>query len=317
MKKLIALGGILLSANMYAQVIENGTYNIVSKYSGDCVELESLNENAKIIQSICADKETQKFEFNHIENDYYTISSLSVGQNSNTNGAHIYKSTEEDQFKIKMKKKNNNFFRIIEKDGGKYLTVKPHTNEIVQYHGHGGSDQLWKIVSDISDIDIPDINNEITFNGIIYNEIVSPITGRVWLDRNLRASQVCTSSIDAACYGDYFNVNAIDDPSICPIGFRIPTFEEVSADTIADSIQNTNINNDGNIEIINTNTAFMNFLKLPAAGVRYDYGSMNYVGSIGFIWGNYPKGVVQYNSTGTLYDKNYQNNNFSVRCIKN
>jgi hypothetical protein len=32
----------------------------------------------------------------------------------------------------------------------------------------------------------------------------SPDTGKVWLDRNLGARQVCTSSTDAACYGDLY-----------------------------------------------------------------------------------------------------------------
>jgi hypothetical protein len=29
-------------------------------------------------------------------------------------------------------------------------------------------------------------------------------TGKVWLDRNLGARQVCTSSTDAACFGDLY-----------------------------------------------------------------------------------------------------------------
>jgi hypothetical protein len=43
---------------------------------------------------------------------------------------------------------------------------------------------------------------EATYNP--YDTIVSPITGRVWLDRNLGASQVCTSYNDELCYGDYY-----------------------------------------------------------------------------------------------------------------
>ncbi len=42
------------------------------------------------------------------------------------------------------------------------------------------------------------------FNGLIYNLVISPDTGRVWLDRNLGATQVCTSSTDSACYGDLY-----------------------------------------------------------------------------------------------------------------
>ena len=37
-----------------------------------------------------------------------------------------------------------------------------------------------------------------------YGTIVNPVTGKVWLDRNLGATQVATSSTDAASYGDLY-----------------------------------------------------------------------------------------------------------------
>ena len=49
------------------------------------------------------------------------------------------------------------------------------------------------------------------FNGVPYwrapiesNDIYSPKTGKIWMDRNLGASQVATSSTDAASYGDLY-----------------------------------------------------------------------------------------------------------------
>ena len=42
-----------------------------------------------------------------------------------------------------------------------------------------------------------------TFNGDTYN-LVTSTTGKVWLDRNLGAAQVATSSTDAASYGDLY-----------------------------------------------------------------------------------------------------------------
>ena len=44
----------------------------------------------------------------------------------------------------------------------------------------------------------------ISHNGTSYGTVTSPYTGRVWLDRNLGASKVCTSFSDTACYGDYY-----------------------------------------------------------------------------------------------------------------
>jgi hypothetical protein len=44
----------------------------------------------------------------------------------------------------------------------------------------------------------------ISFKGLTYKLIASPNTGRVWLDRNLSATQVATTIGDSAAYGDYF-----------------------------------------------------------------------------------------------------------------
>jgi len=44
----------------------------------------------------------------------------------------------------------------------------------------------------------------IMHNGTTYGFVTSPYTGKVWLDRNLGATRVCTSYDDTACYGDYY-----------------------------------------------------------------------------------------------------------------
>jgi hypothetical protein len=49
-----------------------------------------------------------------------------------------------------------------------------------------------------------EITNSVSHNGITYGTVISPYTGRVWLDRNLGALQVCTSFDDEDCYGDYY-----------------------------------------------------------------------------------------------------------------
>jgi uncharacterized protein (TIGR02145 family) len=47
-------------------------------------------------------------------------------------------------------------------------------------------------------------STQITFNGKIYKTVISPYTGKEWLDRNLGADQVCTAYDDSSCYGDYY-----------------------------------------------------------------------------------------------------------------
>ncbi len=53
--------------------------------------------------------------------------------------------------------------------------------------------------------DCPDGSSFITHNGTNYCPVTSTNgTGKVWLDRNLGATQVCTTFDDSACYGDYY-----------------------------------------------------------------------------------------------------------------
>ena len=51
----------------------------------------------------------------------------------------------------------------------------------------------------------------LTLDGLTYGVIASPSTGRLWLDRNLGATQVATSSTDTASYGDYYQFGRVTD----------------------------------------------------------------------------------------------------------
>ncbi len=44
----------------------------------------------------------------------------------------------------------------------------------------------------------------VTHNGTTYGFVTSPLTGKVWLDKNLGAARVCETFNDTACYGDYY-----------------------------------------------------------------------------------------------------------------
>jgi len=49
------------------------------------------------------------------------------------------------------------------------------------------------------------------FNNITYKTVQSPYTGKIWLDRNLGASNVCSSLNDENCYGDYYQWGRLSD----------------------------------------------------------------------------------------------------------
>jgi len=202
--------------------------------------------------------------------------------------------------------------------------------------------------------------NSVTHNGTTYKTVTSPYTGRVWLDRNLGALQVCTSFDDPLCYGDYYqwgrdydghqesnsstttiltptsntpgsifiintefpydwisadsngnlrsaHWSSVDGSSICPIGFRVPTIDELSAESAG---------------MANNNDAFNSFLKLPSAGYReYINGLMIGVGSLGTVSSSSATGIYMsylgYNSGNAGVNNNGERGSGrSVRCLK-
>ena len=190
----------------------------------------------------------------------------------------------------------------------------------------------------------------IEFKGLEYKEVVSPTTGRIWLDRNLGATQVAQSPDDKKSYGDYYQWgreadghekkdsnnfitvdrftddwtyedkdgskrsyfwSKIDGSGICPPGYRVPTIEELELEM-----------KEGNWD--NTDDCFNSFLKLPLAGDRsHSDASLDDQGSSGYVWSS----SVDDSSSWCLFfgsnlvdsDLNYRyysDNGRSVRCIK-
>ena len=65
------------------------------------------------------------------------------------------------------------------------------------------TDEEGAVSTDTVDVTVSEAGT-ITHNGTTYGTVTSPYTGKVWLDRNLGASRVCTAFNDTACYGDYY-----------------------------------------------------------------------------------------------------------------
>ena len=152
-------------------------------------------------------------------------------------------------------------------------------------------------------------------------DVTNPSTGKIWMDRNLGASQAATSSTDAAAYGDLYQWGRAADGHQCRNSATTTTLS--STDTPANgnfilapnppydwrSPQNTNlwqgvngVNNpcpsgyrlptetELNAERLswsssNSAGAFASPLKLPMAGYRNSSnGSLLYVGAGGDYW---------------------------------
>jgi uncharacterized protein (TIGR02145 family) len=74
-----------------------------------------------------------------------------------------------------------------------------------------------------------------------------------------------------------------DGTGVCPVGFRVPTQTELSSETTAYDGTNANPST-GKVKVIDSTTAFSNFLKFPVAGYRFFLdGSMGGQGSDGYV----------------------------------
>ncbi len=106
-----------------------------------------------------------------------------------------------------------------------------------------------------------------------------------------------------------------DGTSICPVGFRVPTLDELKAETVD--------NNTGkDVKVIERDTAFKNFLKFPVSGNRNnDDASLSGQGYHGgIVWASSPDGSnarnINFNDSNANDNWNNRANGLSVRCLK-
>ena len=179
-------------------------------------------------------------------------------------------------------------------------------------------------------------------------EVKGP-TGRIWMDRNLGASQVATASDDPLSYGDFYqwgtatiagsgasingvwdvnggNTNnlswsngsnkGLQDP--CPAGFRVPTASELDAER---NMGGTSFWGTGNAQNEGAAGAFTSALKLSAAGYLLKSGAYVSEGSRGLYWSSSSAGGdnrhrLLFSSTSANVNNSGRAHGFSVRCIK-
>lgn len=195
-----------------------------------------------------------------------------------------------------------------------------------------------------------DVNlNPVSYNNTIYEIIISPHTGRAWIDKNLGAYKECYDVNDTYCFGDYYqwgrnfdghensnseltsilsssitevgvnfitsstdwttsdinatqrtlNWSSTDGSSICPVGYRVPTIDELKAEI-------TSIDK--------------NFLLLPYAGVRNGDTGTTKLDDFGALWSSTTSDsnstYLYFDSSGVKTSTAVRSNGYNVRCIK-
>jgi uncharacterized protein (TIGR02145 family) len=180
-------------------------------------------------------------------------------------------------------------------------------------------------------------------------DVTNPTTGKIWMDRNLGASQAATSSTDANSYGDLYQWGRRADGHQCRTSPTTATLSSTDQPAHGDFItvnsgnydwrspQNDNlwqgvngVNNpcpsgyrlptetEFNAECLSWSAnssagAFASALKLPMAGNRSDgNGSLLDVGSFGFYWSSTVSGSNAFNLYFNSSNAGMNNSNRAV-----
>jgi hypothetical protein len=178
--------------------------------------------------------------------------------------------------------------------------------------------------------------------------VTNPTTGKIWMDRNLGASQAATSSTDAASYGDLYQWGRRSDghqcrTSVATVGTSVLTTPGTSfltgsenwyvgTDPTQDNLWQdpSGINNPcpsgyrlpTNVEWEaerlswvggdNSAGAIGSFIKLPVAGYRRnDFGWLNDVGTYGIYWSSTISATT---SRFLNFHSSFANTNITVRA---
>ena len=193
-----------------------------------------------------------------------------------------------------------------------------------------------------------------TANPTAIVNVTNPTTGRIWMDRNLGASQAAISGTDANAYGDLYqwgrrsdghqcrnsttttNLSSTDQPGNGNFIIGSSDWRSPQNNNLWQGINGTNnpcptgyrlpteteITAERLSWSANTSVgAFASPLKLPMAGYRnYGNGSLLNVGSNGYYWSSSVSGtisrVLYFNSGDALVGTDYRAFGGSVRCLK-
>ncbi len=187
-----------------------------------------------------------------------------------------------------------------------------------------------------------------TFDGYTYN-VVTTATGRVWLDRNLGATQVASSSTDAASFGDLYQWGRGTDGHEKRTSTNISTVSTTDTPGHGFFINGNSFNwqspvntelwqgvdgknnpcpkgfrlptiEEFEAEVVLWNSqnaagALASSLKLPIAGRRHTNGSIYSVGSNGMYRTNSTL-ILNITSTSAARAGDQRIDGFCVRCIK-
>jgi len=157
---LAAVGLLLLSSNVMAQVIPNGTYALINKHSNLAMDVYEMStaDAANIVQWEYWGGAGQKFTFTYLGSGYYSVlnvnsgKSLDVWEQSSDDGAEIdqwtYWGGEGQQWLLT--NEGGGYFSLRSKLNGKAIDLwewsTSNGGDIRQYTYTGADNQLWLLM---------------------------------------------------------------------------------------------------------------------------------------------------------------------------
>jgi uncharacterized protein (TIGR02145 family) len=190
-------------------------------------------------------------------------------------------------------------------------------------------------------------------SGMAIIDVLNPTTGKIWMDRNLGASRVATSSSDANSYGELYQWGRLKDGHQCRASSTTATQSSTdipgNANFITGSTNWRSTTNDNLWQGVsginnpcpsgyrlptaaewaaeaatwstqNQAGAFASPLKLPLTGERYSTGVLNGVAGYGMHWSSTVSGtdsnVRHFDATSTGNYAYSRASGMGVRCIK-
>jgi len=148
---------------------------------------EWLTQRDRCGNDIVCIKDSYKSRIKELENQNDTSNSTLTSSTSHTQTTTIPKVINEHT-----------------EESSPSLSTSSEKSVSVDSDGATATDSMSATVTAAATPDCPDGSSYITHNGTNYCTVTSPYTGKVWLDRNLGASRVCTAYNDTQCYGDYY-----------------------------------------------------------------------------------------------------------------
>jgi hypothetical protein len=247
---------------------------------------------------------------------------------------------------------------IITIDGNASETIDGNTTYLLNVSNHAlriicdGSN--WYVLEETYKISEQSGGTKCDGSLFRWNDVFNPTTGKSWMDRNLGASSVASSSADANSYGDLYQWGRLKDGHQCRTSSTTATQSSTdvpgNANFITGSTNWRSTTNDnlwqGVIGVNNpcpfgyrlpTSTefeaervswstsnaagAFASVLKLPLQGYRNISASLGDAGFASTLWSSTVSGtdsyILYFDGSSSAMTTHIRAVGFGVRCIKN